>query len=101
MGKWTKLNLGSVVKGKEKGDSDYIKFNGRSKKLLMELFSGMDEQKGLILNLESKTAQLASLQEAVSAGKLSEENGAKARERVEKIPDFVRFEVSYLKKNEQ
>jgi len=75
--------IGSVVKSKDKSSPDYIKI-GRDDVVL---------KAGSTLQLQSKASQLASLEKAIEAGKISGESAEKARARLEKIPDFVRFEV--------
>jgi hypothetical protein len=70
--------VGSVLKSKD-GGPDYIKMKD-----------------GKVYRLESKKAQLESLEAALAAGKLSEEVGEKVRERINKTPDFVRFEIVEL-----
>jgi hypothetical protein len=70
--------VGSVLKSKD-GGPDYIKMKD-----------------GKVYRLESKKAQLESLEGAVSAGKLSEEVAEKVRERINKLPEFVRFEIIEL-----
>jgi hypothetical protein len=82
MAKAKRSVVGSVCKSKDSGKPDYIKIR-----------DDMSLKKGQILRLESKKYQLESLQGAVSAGKLSSELGEKIRERIEKIPDWVRFEI--------
>lgn len=82
MAKAKRSVVGSVCKSKDTGKPDYIKVR-----------DDMSLRKGQILRLESKKYQLDSLQNAVSAGKLSSELGEKIRERIEKIPDWVRFEI--------
>jgi len=82
MAKSKRSVVGSVCKSKDAGKPDYIKIR-----------DDMSLKKGQILRLESKKYQLESLQGAVSAGKLSSELGEKIRERIEKIPDWVRFEI--------
>ncbi len=77
-----KRTLGSVVKGRD-GKPDYIKIK-----------DDVVLKKGQILNLESVKNQLESLQKAVAAGKLSAENGEKIKERISKVPDWVRFEIT-------
>jgi len=76
--------IGSIVKGRE-GKPDYIKVRGAH--VLKD---------GQFLNLESKAQQLANLDAAVAANKMSNETATKIKERVNKIPDFVRFEVITL-----
>jgi hypothetical protein len=82
MAKSKRSVVGSVCKSKDAGKPDYIKIR-----------DDMSLRKGQILRLESKKYQLESLQGAVTAGKLSSELGEKIRERIEKIPDWVRFEI--------
>ena len=54
-------------------------------------------KQGDIIRVENKKFQLASLEGAVQAGKLSEEQAEKARERINKIPDFVLAELIVLR----
>jgi len=79
MAKSKRLVVGSVVKGKTVDGvkkPDYIKMRD-----------------GTYLNLESPKQQLASMEKALSEGKLSEEVAEKIRERIAKIPEWVMFEV--------
>ena len=77
--------VGSIVKSKEKGKPDYIKVRGDHK--LTD---------GQFINLESAASQLASLEASVAAGKIDEEFAQKIRDRIEKIPSFVRYEMVML-----
>jgi hypothetical protein len=86
MAKYNRTTIGSVVKGQD-GKPDYIKMN---KDVVLK--------SGDYLNLESKAMQLKSLDEAVNNGKLSEEVADKIRENVNKIPDFVRFQIVKIDK---
>lgn len=74
--------IGSVVKGKD-GKPDYIKIS-----------QDVTLKAGQFVNLESKKSQLESVEKAEAEGKLSAEVAAKVRAAVEKIPDFVRFNLS-------
>ncbi len=78
--------IGSVVKGKD-GKPDYIKIS-----------QDVSLKAGQFVNLESKAAQLASLNKAESDGKLSEEVAAKVRAVVEKKPEWVRFDLVVVEK---
>lgn len=89
MAKAKRSVVGSVCKSKDSGKPDYIKVR-----------DDMSLRKGQILRLESKKYQLDSLQNAVTAGKLSSELGEKIRERIEKIPDWVRFEIVAVESTE-
>jgi hypothetical protein len=93
MAKMKRLTVGSVIKSKDPAKSNYLKFN-------LGLKGGsMTVKDGQTLSVESKAYQLKSLEAAVQAGKLSEENAAKARARIEKIPDFVLGEIILLESN--
>lgn len=75
--------IGSVLKSKDNPRQSYLKVGKDTVTL----------QPGECLSLESKEEQLASLERAVELGKLSPEMAEKSRARIEKIPEFVRFEV--------
>lgn len=81
--KFRRTEIGSVVKSQDPTRSNYIKLNLRNTGGSITLTDGQT------LSVESKAFQLKSLEGAVAAGKVSEENAAKARERIEKIPEFV------------
>lgn len=86
--------IGSVLKNKDASKPDYIKLRTDAKDILFKALSSADEKKGLSVNLESKKSRLEGLDLAVKDGKMSPEMGAEIREKVEKMPDFVRFELS-------
>ncbi len=90
-----KLVLGSVMKHKTPGKPDYVKLDKYNADKLAKMLATCPPE-GLILNLESREAQLKSLDEAVAAGRLKAESAAKMRPFVEKIPSFVRFQVTTL-----
>ena len=102
MSKYSRYTVGSVVKAKPGDDGavrpDYVKLktDSKSKEALIKALTSADESKGLILRLESKKQMLDGINTAEKAGKLSAENAVKARERAEKVPDFVRFELVLL-----
>lgn len=89
MAKSKRVVVGSVCKSKDSGKPDYIKIR-----------DDMTLRKGQTLRLESKKFQLDSLQSAVSSGKLSGDLSEKIKERIEKIPDWVRFEIISLETQE-
>ena len=100
MANYKRLDVGSVVKADREKDPnamDYIKINSRAKEALINALQNMGE-KGLYLNLESKESKLVSIENAVENNKLSPENAAKARERAEAMPDFVRFNIVLVQK---
>jgi hypothetical protein len=96
--KYKRVTIGSVVKSQDASKADYIKINPKIKDDLIDALQNMDEEKGLYLNLESKQSQLESIERAVENGTLTEENAAASRERVEKMPDFVRFNIVLVRK---
>ena len=82
-----KVTLGSIIKGKKdeatgKAKPDYIKIRGDH--FLKD---------GDIINLESKAQALESLEKAVAGGKLSADMASDIRAKVEKTPDWVRFNM--------
>ena len=79
MAKLKRVSVGSVLKSKEAGKPDYIKMRD-----------------GKIYRLESQKTQLESLEKAVAEGKLTGEVAESIRERINKIPAFVRFEIIEL-----
>ncbi len=82
--------IGSVVKNKESGQPDYIKIK-----------SDVTLKAGQILNLDSKERQLTGVDIAMKNGKLSEDLGNEIKERINKMPDFVRFEIVMLEEKPQ
>lgn len=80
MAKKKRQVVGSVCKSKNEGEPDYIKMRDGGK----------------VYRLESPKYQLANLEKAVSEGKLSEDIAQKVRERISKIPSWVRFEMVEL-----
>lgn len=93
---YKRLNVGSVVKGKD-GKMDYIKLNPNAVKDFVEVLQNTDPNK-LFLNLESVESQLENLDNAVENGKLSPEKAAEARKRIEATPEFVRFQIVLVQK---
>jgi hypothetical protein len=89
MAKFKRTVIGSIVKSKDPGKGDYLKVSGSH--VLTD---------GQFLNLESKASQLASLEAAIAAGKISGDNANGAKERINKIPDFVRFQVVAVSKED-
>lgn len=79
---YQRIKVGSVLKSKTEGESDYIKID-----------TEIVLKKGDTLSLESKKSKLASLEKNVENGKLSGEVADKIREGIEKMPNFVRFEI--------
>jgi hypothetical protein len=90
--KYVRNNIGSIVKSRDPLKSDYIQIR-------KDLKAPLVLNAGDYIQVETKAFQLASLERAVQEGKLPEEHAAKARERIEKIPDFVRAELVVINTN--
>lgn len=88
MAKFKRLTVGSVVKGRD-GKPDYI-----------QMSQDVVLKKGEYLNLESKSSQMRSVESAIKDGKLSQEVGESILEKLGKIPDFVRFQIIKVEKQD-
>ena len=77
--------IGALYKSKDENKPNYIKIKG-----------GVSLSDGQTVRAESKSFQLRSLQNAVSAGKLKDETAQQIKDRIEKIPDFVIAELVML-----
>jgi hypothetical protein len=86
MAKLKREVVGSFLKAKDEGKAPYIKIK-----------NAVAFKEGDIIRVENKKFQLASLESAIEAGKLGGENAEKARERINKIPDFVLGELVVLR----
>ena len=93
MAKWSRRQIGSVVKKQE----DKQKYPD-VKEFSIKITEDITLRAGEYLNLENKAFKLRSLQDAKD--KMSEEAFEKAMERVEKMPDFVFFEIVKVSKTE-
>jgi hypothetical protein len=78
--------IGSFLKSKDDNKPPYLKFR-----------ASVTLKEGDIVRVENKKYQLQSLEGAVNAGKLNGEIAEKAKERINKIPDFVIAELVVLK----
>lgn len=88
MSKYKRMVVGDVVKGKE-GKPDYIKVS-----------NDVVLKKGDFLNLESKSMQLKNIKQAVKDGKLSSDVAEGIMEKINKIPDFVRFNIVKIERQD-
>lgn len=86
MAKLKREVVGSFLKAKEDGKAPYIKIK-----------SAVAFKEGDIIRVENKKFQMASLESAIQSGKLSGEIAEKARERINKIPEFVLGELVVLR----
>jgi hypothetical protein len=94
MAKSKRTVVGSVCKSKDTGKPDYLVLRGQTADALAKALLSADKQKGLTLKLESKKFQMESLDAAVASGKLSSDLAQKIKaDRIEKIPEWVRFEL--------
>jgi len=91
MAKWNRQQIGKIVK---KSD-DKLRYPG-VKEFSLKIEQDITLKAGTYINLENKAYKLASLE--ASKEKMSEENYEKALERINKMPDFVMFEVIKLDK---
>jgi hypothetical protein len=85
---YKRLKIGSILKSREEGKPDYIKID-----------TDIVLKKGDSLSLESKKSKLASLEKNIENGKLSGDLADKIREGIEKMPEFVRFEIVKVTKD--
>lgn len=88
MASYKRLKVGSVLKSKDASQPAYIKID-----------TEVSLKKGDILNLESKKSKLASLEKNIENGKLSGDLADKIREGIDKMPDFVLFEIVKVTKD--
>lgn len=88
MAKWKRTVVGSLIKSQDASKPNYIKIR-----------NDLVLKAGQYVNAESKQFQLKSLESAVASGKIKGESAQKARERIEKIPDFVIAELVVTEKS--
>lgn len=88
---WNRQQIGKIVK---KSD-DKLRYPG-VKEFSLKIEQDITLKAGTYLNLENKAFKLASLE--ANKEKMSEENYEKALERINKMPEFVFFEVVRLEK---
>lgn len=78
--------VGSFLKSKDDSKPPYLKFR-----------TAVQIKEGDIIRVENKKFQMQSLEGAVAAGKLNGEIAEKAKERINKIPEFVIAELVVLR----
>ena len=81
--------VGSFLKSKDDNKPPYLKFR-----------SAITLKEGDIIRVENKKYQLQSLEGAINSGKINGEIAEKAKERINKIPEFVIAELVVLKNAE-
>lgn len=94
MAKTKRVRLGSLVRGQD-GKPDYIKVYIKDKDGNPGSYVLRD---GQFLNLESKSQQLKDIEFLVKNDKIDADTAKYLKDRVEKIADFVRFEVVAVEK---
>lgn len=85
MAKTKRTVIGSVLRHKDDPKKSYIKIKNEVRL-----------KAGQILQLQSKKQQLDNLRVAVESGKMSADMASEIGERLERVPDFVLFEVIAL-----
>lgn len=100
MAKLKRTIVGSVLnpteEAKKQGKGAYIRLRGDNRDMLLEALAGADTKKGLTLILESKQQQLNSFNDAVANGRIPADKVDYIKNRIEKIPDYVKFEIVLL-----
>jgi len=91
MAKWNRQQIGKIVK---KSD-DRLRYPN-VKEFTLKIEQDVTLKAGTYINLENKAFKLANLEEMKS--KMSEENYEKALERINKMQDWIMFEVILLEK---
>lgn len=86
MNKMARRTIGNVCKNKDPAKANYIQIR-------KDLKEPITLSAGQFLSVESKRFQLESLEKAEADGKIGAENANKARDRIEKIADWVLGEV--------
>lgn len=89
MARWKRETVGEVKASPDDAKSFYVKFTSDA------VFKAGDT-----VSLQSKQQQIDSAKSAYENGKLSEEMFEKITERVNNIPEFVKFQVVRLTKEE-
>lgn len=102
MAKWKRLTVGTVVKGKKNEETgvtapSYIQVSKHQVPILLEMLRKNGDN-DFYINLESKKMQQDNLNEADKQGKISGEAFDSVQERINKIPDFVLFQLVKLEK---
>lgn len=92
MAKYKRTIVGSVCKGKKNEETGVIAPD------YIQVSNDVTLKRGDFLNLESKKMQQENLDSAVKAGRLGGDAQTAIQERIDKIPDFVRFQIVRIEK---
>lgn len=95
MAKTKRRKIGSIVKGRD-GKPDYFQAYIKDQDGKPGSYVLKD---GQFLDLESKAKQLADIKFLVENDKIDADTGKYLTDRVNKIPEYVRFEVIVKEKN--
>lgn len=88
MAKKKRKVIGSIVKGKD-GKGDYIK-----------ILNDVELKAGSFINLESKAMKQKQLDTSVAEGKLTGDLVEKIQAGIDKMPEWVRFELYTLEESQ-
>ena len=104
MAKYKRTKIGSIVKGKQETDTNGELLFKDGKPVMkadsLKVYGNHTLLDGQYLNLENKAEQLKNLEKGIASGKLKGDVAKQIRERIEKTPDFVRFDVIKLEKQD-
>lgn len=118
MAKKQRTVIASIYKGQQKKDkdgnyiaddngkpvfeSDYMKFRCDDQQVLGTFINALENaaklgaKKGLSVQLQSKKSQLDGIAGALKVGSMTQDTHDYVAERINSIPDYVRFEVVLL-----
>lgn len=85
--------VGTILKSKTDGDLDYIKLSGYTKDKLIAALSKTSSTGGLTLQLENAQSLRKKAEYLLTNEKISSVAAEGMKERADKIPSFVRFEL--------
>jgi hypothetical protein len=104
MAKYKRTKVGSILKGKQEEGEDGKPLFKDGKPVMrpdsFKVYGNHVLTDGQYLNLESKAEALKNLEKGIASGKLNGDTAKQIRERIEKTPDFVRFDVIKLEKQD-
>lgn len=105
MAKYKRIKVGSIVKGKQEEGEDGKPLVVDGKPVMkpdsIKIYGNHTLLDGQYLNLESKDTQRKNALKGEASGKLKGDVLKSIKERIEKIPDFVRFEIYKVEKTEE
>lgn len=96
--KWRRTLVGTVRKPKDPTDPVYLNLRGGEPAKRLAAALSKAGEKGINLNIESAEEQLAGVVKAVESGKMSEDLATTIKERISRIPTYVKFEITLAEK---